>query len=214
MIFHYLSFQIHGGADHDHGGGVAEAVGTLLSFLEGLTTKTPPDIFSLIFPGITGIENIHPMLVHFPIAYLPAFLIIDLAGTFIKKPEWRWVASWFLYLGAIMSVFAVVSGFMAGDSVAHGENVHGIMEMLEIYGVITLILVFVLSIWRLKSGSRITGPANALFLMLSTILCVVIMLGADLGGLLVYKYGISVEMVPTQMDVEGHDHTHPHAHDE
>lgn len=213
MMFQYFSFQIHGGADHDQGG-VAEMVGTLLSFLEGLTTKTSSDIFSSIFPGIASMENIHPMLVHFPIAFLPAFLIIDLAGTFLKKAEWRRVASWFLYLGSIMSVFAVISGFMAGNSVAHGENVHDIMELLESYGVITLILAFVLSIWRLKSGSHITGPANALFLILSTILCVVIMLGADLGGLLVYKYGISVDMVPTQIDVEGHDHTHAHSHDE
>lgn len=225
----YLSFQIHGGADH--GGGIAEMVATLLTFLEGLMTKEPSEIFSSIFPGIAALDNIHPTLVHFPIAFLPAFFIIDLVGTWAKKSEWRNVASWFLYAGAIATVFTVISGYTAADSVQHSDNVHEIMETLELYGIISLILVFVLSIWRLIKGSAIWGAANVLFLIFSAMLCVVIALGADLGGLLVYKYGIGVEAMPApeagghmhdgeqvpeqdqkQIQIQGHNHEHKHNH--
>lgn len=212
MVFHTLSFQIHGGADHDHGG-VAETLASLLTFLEGWVAETPSEIVPSFFPGIAAMDNLHPMLVHFPLAFLPAFLIIDLAGTWFKKAEWRVVASWLLYMGAISTVFTVVSGFLAGNSVMHGDNVHGIMEALELYGIVTLALVFVLSIWRWVGGSRMRGGANVLFLIVAAVLCAIMLLAADLGGLLVYKYGIGVESIPDQIEIQEHEH-HPHVHEE
>lgn len=158
-------------------------------------------------------DNLHPMLVHFPIAFLPAFLIIDLAGTWFKKAEWRVVASWLLYMGAISTVFTVISGFLAGNSVMHGDNVHDIMEALELYGIVTLVLVFVLSIWRWVGGSRMRGGANVLFLTVATVLCAIMLLAADLGGLLVYKYGIGVESIPDRIEIQEHVHR-PNSPDE
>lgn len=212
MIFHTLSFQIHGGADHDQGG-VAETLASLLTFLEGWVAGTPSEVVPSLFPGIAAMDNLHPMLVHFPIAFLPAFLIIDLAGTWFKKTEWRVVASWLLYMGAISTVVTVISGFIAGNSVMHGDNVHDIMETLELYGIVTLVLVFVLSIWRWIGGSRMRGGANVLFLIVAAVLCAIMLLAADLGGLLVYKYGIGVESIPDQIEIQEHEH-HPHSQEE
>jgi len=107
----FLSFQIHGGADH--GGGIAESVSSLLAFFEDLSTQGPGDIFSSIMPGIAGMNNIHPLLVHFPIAFLSAFFVLDLVGTLAKKPQWRSVASWFLYFGTVAAVFTVIAGLIA-----------------------------------------------------------------------------------------------------
>ena len=107
----FLSFQIHGGADHD--GGIAESVSSLLAFFENLSTQGPGDIFSSIMPGIAGMDNIHPLLVHFPIAFLSAFFALDLVGTLAKKPQWRSVASWFLYFGTVAALFTVIAGLIA-----------------------------------------------------------------------------------------------------
>jgi len=42
------------------------------------------------------------------------------------------------------------------------------------------------------------------------LLCVLMMLGADLGGLMVYKYGVAVKSTQIQeADVHEHDHEHP-----
>ena len=79
----FLSFQIHGGADQ--GGGIAESVSSLLAFFENLSTQGPGEIFSSIMPGIAGMDNIHPLLVHFPIAFLSAFFALDLVGTWQKN---------------------------------------------------------------------------------------------------------------------------------
>jgi uncharacterized membrane protein len=202
----FLSFQIHGGADQ--GGGIADNVASLLAFFESLTTQRPEEIFSSLMPGIAGMDNIHPLLVHFPIAFLSAFFVLDVVGTLAKKTQWRSVASWFLYFGTVAAVFTVITGLIAADSVAHGQDVHGIMEHHEQIGISVVSLAIVLSIWRMKSGSLIRGGANSFFLILSALLFVLIMLGADLGGFMVYKYGVAVETGPAPENKDSHVHEH------
>ena len=206
----FLSFQIHGGADH--GGGVAESVAGLLAFFEGLSTQGPGGIFSAIMPGIAGMDNIHPLLVHFPIAFLSAFFALDVVATLAKKPHWRSVASWFLYFGTVAALFTVIAGLIAAGSVAHGEDVHAIMERHEHFGLSVLSLAVVLSIWRMKNGNLIRGGANSFFLILSALLCVLLLLGADLGGLMVYQYGVAVKAVTVTEEVHDHQQGDGHNH--
>ncbi|HEY8095387.1 MAG TPA: DUF2231 domain-containing protein [Methylobacter sp.] len=208
----YLSFQIHGGADH--GGGIADGIASLLAFFEGLTAHDSPGIFPTLMPGIANMDNIHPLLVHFPIAFLSAFFVLDVVGTLAKKQQWRNVAGWLLYLGTVAAVFTVTAGFIAAGSVAHGEEVHAIMERHEHFGVSVLSLATLLSAWRLKSGGVIEGGANSFFLILAALLCALMMLGADLGGLMVYKYGVAVKAAQVQdIGVHEHEHVHDHEHD-
>jgi uncharacterized membrane protein len=207
----FLSFQIHGGADQS--GGIMESVASLLTFFESLPTQGPEGIFSAIMPGITGMDNVHPLLVHFPIAFLSAFFALDLVGTLAKKPQWRSVAGWFLYFGAVAAIFTVIAGLIAADSVAHGQDVHAIMERHKHIGISVLSLAIALSIWRMKSGALIRGGANSFFLILSALLCVLLMLGADLGGLMVYTYGVAVKSAPVPQDSNSHVHGPVDAHE-
>jgi uncharacterized membrane protein len=220
MMDNFLSFQIHGGGDH--GGGVAESVSSLLTSLEGYSNQGPGELFSSILPGISGMENIHPLLVHFPIAFLSAFFAVDLIATIAKKPQWRNAASWFLYFGALSAIFTVIAGFNAAETVAHGEDVHEIMQHHEHIGLSILSLSLGLSAWRLKSGALITGWTNSFFLALSGLLFGLIVQGADLGGLMVYQYGVAVKtaqplvtditLQPTDTSTQTHEHDHHHEH--
>jgi uncharacterized membrane protein len=186
----FLSFQIHGGG---MGGGVAASLESLLVFIEGLSGKTPPEMFSAILPGIAGMENIHPLFVHFPIAFFTAFFLFDFFGAVAKKEKWRYVAGWLLYLGTIAAAFTVVAGLFAAESVEHGEDVHEIMERHEHIGISVLSLSLFLSAWRLKQWGLHSKTGNTIFLCLAGFLCVLLSLGADLGGLMVYQYGVSVK---------------------
>ncbi|WP_411725318.1 DUF2231 domain-containing protein [Methyloglobulus sp.] len=186
----FLSFQVHGGGI---GGGVAANLTSLLEFLEGLSGKTPPEMFSAILPGITGMDNIHPLFVHYPIAFFTAFFLLDVIGSLAKKAQWRYVASWLLYLGTVAAVFTVVAGLFAADSVEHGEDVHDIMERHEHIGIAVLSFSLFLSAWRMKKWGLHSLGANMVFLCLAGFLCLLLSLGADLGGLMVYQYGVSVK---------------------
>jgi uncharacterized membrane protein len=209
----FLSFRIHGGADHE-GGGIMESVSSLLAFFENLATQGPEAFFSSLMPGISGMDNLHPLLVHFPIAFLSVFFALDLVATLAKKTQWRSVASWFLYIGTVAAILTVITGLIAADSVAHGEDVHGIMEHHETIGISVLALAIVLSLWRMKSGALIRGGVNGFFLVLSSFLFVLILLGADLGGFMVYKYGVAVDAAPVPEDSARHVHDQADAHED
>jgi uncharacterized membrane protein len=208
----FLSFQVHGSAGgHKSSDGVAGGVEQLLTFLESLIGLSPTEIFAVVMPGVSTITNVHPMVVHFPIAFLVGFLVVDFLGTFLQNQDMRKLAGGLLYLGTLAAGVAVFIGLMAESSVQHGENVHLILERHKSIGFSILALSFVLSAWRLLSGNEgIRGVSNILFLVLAVILNILIMLGADLGGLMVFKYGVAVEAVEvTTMDYF-QEHTHSH----
>jgi len=199
-----LSFQIQGGVEH--GEVPAESVGNLLAVFG--------DLFSTLMPGISSMDNIHPLLVHFPIALLSVFFVLDFVGTFAKKQQWRGMAGSFLYLGTLLATFTVIAGFIAADTVSHGENVHAIMEKHEDLGLAILSLAIALSAWRLKHNGLFKGYVNGVFLTLSALLCILIALGADLGGLMVYQYGVAVKALTITESTHDHNHADEHQSEE
>lgn len=201
----FLAFQVHGNSDHQ---GMAGFLDTFLSFLEGLAGKSAGDIFVAFLPGIASLDNLHPLLVHFPVAFLSGFFLLDLIASLAKKPQWREFAGGLLYLGTVMALFTVIAGFIAANSVAHGENVHSIMETHEVFGLAILSLATLLSLWRLKTGSQIQGEMNILYLILSAVLGLCLLLGADLGGLMVYQHGVAVKAVPESVTGSYTEHQH------
>ena len=208
-VYNFLSFQIHGGsAGHKASDGVAGAVEQFLTFLESLVGLSPAEMFSVILPGFSSMVNVHPLIVHFPIAFLVAFFLIDLIGSLINSKSWRQLAGGLLYLGTIAAAAAVFAGFLAADSVEHGENVHLIMGKHKFFGISVFCLSTVLSFWRLLSRGMIGGMANVVFLLFAALLNILIMLGADLGGLMVYKHGVAVEAVEETMMDYFHEHSH------
>ena len=210
-VVNFLSFQVHGSAGgHKASDGMAGSVGEFLTFVESLLGLAPSEMFAAIMPGVTSLVNVHPLLVHFPIAFLMAFFIVDLLGTLIKKDSWQQLASGLLYLGTIGAAMAVVAGLMAAGSVEHGDNVHLIMQRHKTFGLSILCLSVVLSIWRLLSAGVIKGGANIVFLTLAALLNILVILGADLGGLMVYKHGVAVEAVEVNMMDYFQEHTHSH----
>ncbi|MCK5925083.1 MAG: DUF2231 domain-containing protein [Methylococcales bacterium] len=207
----FLSFQVHGGSADS--GGLAAIIENILMLIEMLVDKPLADIIVIMLPGITAMSNVHPLVVHFPIALLLSFFVVDFFGSIFRKQSWRTVASGLLYLGTISIACAVFAGFLAADSVAHNETIHAIIEQHETLGLASLSLAVLLSAWRLLAKGILGGIANILYLLLSALLSVFIILGADLGGLMVYKHGVSVETIqviqkPDFQEHSHHDHTH------
>lgn len=200
----FLSFQIHGGADH---GGIADSVAELLAAFDGISGLNASELFAFFLPGIAAMDNSHPLLVHFPIAFLSVFFVLDVVGTLANKRQWRQIASWLLYFGACSAIFTVIAGFIAANTVAHGGNVHAIMERHEHFGLSVLSISLVLAAWRAKAGVP-KGGANNFFLILAALMCGLMVLGADLGGLMVYKFGVAVKAVPVTEETHEHQHGH------
>jgi len=163
------------------------------------------DIFFRIFQGIHEMPNIHPLIVHFPIALLTAFLLMELLNFFTGKESFRAAATWMLYLGAVGALGAVLAGLWAASTVSHYEEVHAVMLKHRNIGITVLALSLFLSAWRIYSGGRFSGKGQAFHLAIAFIMVTIMALGADKGGLMVYKYGVGVKAARTA-GTQGHIH--------
>lgn len=159
------------------------------------------------FPGLSEMENIHPLLVHFPIAFLSAFVVIEFLGLVFRKQELRMVASWMLYLGTLGAMAAVAAGLWASETVSHGGGeIHSMMDKHRNYGLNVLALAIVLSVWRLLTGGRFSLIGRIFHFILALVMVGNMALGADLGGLMVYKHGVAVRAAPPLEETNHHKH--------
>jgi uncharacterized membrane protein len=70
-------------------------------------------------PGVSHLQNLHPLFVHFPIAFLyGAALLYLLASIKIRASEpLKWSAFWMLMLGALGVAASVATGLYAEPGV-------------------------------------------------------------------------------------------------
>ncbi len=154
-------------------------------------------------PGVAAMKNVHPLFVHFPIALLNAFFPMELLGFLLRKEGMRNAASWMLYLGTLGAAAAVIAGLQAASTASHNEVVHAIMERHEGFGITVLVLSGLLSAWRLIVRGRFPVKAQLAHLAVAFITVAIMTFGADLGGMMVYKYGVGGSAV---VQPEGHAH--------
>jgi len=199
----FLTPAVHGADD----GAGAGWVGLLDNALDSTTRFFDGGGTFEFLPGVSALApNIHPLLVHFPIAFLSAFFLLDLIAVALRKNELRLVASWMLYLGALGAVSAAAAGLFAAGFVPHGEAVHEIMEWHKRLGLTVTSLSLVLSLWRLMARYRFSGMANAFHLFLAGLMATAMFFGADLGGLMVYEHGVGVKNLQSGEAAHHHEH--------
>ncbi|MBW6454074.1 MAG: hypothetical protein K0A92_09895, partial [Methyloprofundus sp.] len=145
LIFDILPL-IHGGGQE----GISPAKGleAFLTFIETLTSLSPAEIFSTLLPGISALPNIHPLIVHFPIAFFVTFFFADLLGSLFANLACRKFATTTLYLGTISALLAVAAGMQAAYSVPHDDITHAIMLRHQGFGISVTVLALLLSLRR------------------------------------------------------------------
>lgn len=112
------------------------------------------DFISQLLPGVREMANIHPLLVHFPIAFFNGFAVMELFALLLKKEKLSIAASWMLYLGTLGTIAAVAAGLWAAETLPHSEEVHAIMLRHRNFGFTVLSFAIVLSLWKIIAGGR------------------------------------------------------------
>jgi len=164
------------------------------------------EVFTGILPGIAEMANIHPVFLHLPLALLSAFVLMEALGAITDRESMRNAATWMLYLGTLGAVVTVITGLAAAGGVGHNEEVHKLMLSHRDHGLVVLAIAIILSIWRLTVGARFSVKGRALHFVLAMIMVGIMAVGADKGGMMVYKYGVSVKAAPQTEESGGHDH--------
>ena len=213
LIFDVIP-QIHGGGNHD-GLGAVKGLEAFLTFIESLTTKSPAEIFAAFMPGISAMDNIHPLLVHFPIALFTVFFFADTVGGLLSRPAWRIFATPLLYIGTFTALLTVAAGMQAAYSAPHNDATHAIMLRHQAFGITVTVLALLLSLRRYFAADSFFYSKTYGHFALTGLLIVCLTLGADLGGLMVYQHGVAVAPVmkhnlPVTTIVEQVPHSHKH----
>jgi uncharacterized membrane protein len=146
-----------------------------------------------LFPGLSAMENLHPVFVHFPLALLPLALVFLVAARLRKREEFERLGLWLLWFGTVGALAAAGTGLLAEESVSVPEAAEEVIELHEKLGQVAAGLAVVLSLLSLL-GRRWKVPGLPAVLIVGLlILSGILALGADRGGQLVYQYGVSVQ---------------------
>jgi uncharacterized membrane protein len=142
----------------------------------------------IAFPGGAALQNLHPLVVHFPIAFLTAAMLLYWAAWITRRDDWAWPGLLMLACGAFGGLFAIITGLRARDSVMVAQSVRDHLLLRHEY---TMIAAWALSLlalawaWRARPLPR-AGRIGFMFLLL--IMSLILAKGADYGGWMVFGY--------------------------
>ncbi len=161
--------------------------------------------------GFQNINAIHPIFVHFPIAFVIGALVMEIIFIFKKDERFKKFAEWLIYSGAFMAIIAVLSGFKDTDFFGHSAPGHNIVHshrdiMICMSGilVLTAITTFLSQKYDIKFLRK-----TLIFSLL--IISSLLIYGADIGANLVFNYGHGVNTTQNEQDSVHHD---DHKHEE
>lgn len=143
-------------------------------------------------------ETWHPLIVHFPLVLLPLGVVVDLLALGWRKPHWHTLAYGFLWLGAVLSATAVLSGNAAAGAYRKSSQVQGLVSAHEDWATWTLLLFIGLALSRvpLQMRDELQGRRFALWLVVAIAGCGLLWLTGYTGGELVYLHGVGVKTQP------------------
>ncbi len=153
-----------------------------------------------ILPGASQLQNYHPLLVHFPIAFIYGASLLYFLAWISRSEKLQWTALWMLILAALSAGLALASGFYAAPGLMVAQSVrHELLSHHKHLMVAASILTGVLTLWALASRPMPTR-ARILFLTGLLALMALIAAGADLGGEMVYAYNAAGSACPQPID--------------
>lgn len=138
--------------------------------------------------------NVHPMIIHFPIAVLTIAVLFDFIYQ-IWDRNWLSKSTLALYfLGALSASAAFITGKIAADAVNmpmqaeltvsnHSDMAKYTLLFFSLYTIIRAI-----NWWKFKPNSVF----KISFFLLALLGLFLLFQTADLGGMLVYKYGVGI----------------------
>ncbi len=147
------------------------------------------------------LSDLHPKIVHFPVALLMVYALLEILGVIFKKEFLSKAAHLFLFLGVLGAFAAVLTGHQAEEAAELLEKKGAIIQFSAIgehenYATITLWFFTVALALRtfLFIKKKFVGIYKYIFIAIALAGAFLIFETADHGGKLVYKYGIGTEL--------------------
>ena len=142
--------------------------------------------------------EIHPYVVHFPIALLVTYSVLEIAGIIFKKEFISKSALLILCFGLISALSAVFTGNLASEQFSNWtEESKALMNEHQSFATYLLWFVFILSGIRiyLVIKKKFNGMVKYSFIILALIVIFLVYETGIRGGNLVKKFGVGTELI-------------------
>ncbi len=157
-------------------------------------------MFVDLFSGIAHLQNLHPLFVHFPLAFLPAAFFFYLAALVLRKEFLATTAFCLLLLAAAAAFFAAGTGLTAEPGVRIARSVRaGLLHDHKGLMLVTMAFAIILATWA-TLDRPFPQKGRPVFLLLFVVLLGVMAFGADDGGRLVYDYNVGGSACPQPVE--------------
>ena len=145
-----------------------------------------------MLPGLKSMLNIHPLFVHFPIAFWFGALLFEAIAIWRSNDDLHRTAVRLLYLGTLCAFAAAFTGWLAESSVEPSIEIQRVFDIHETLMLTATSLASALSIYCF--AKRADFPANSRRILLAGLiaLAIVTVIGTDRGAQLVYQFAQSV----------------------
>ena len=141
-----------------------------------------------LLPGVAHLQNIHPLVIHFPIAFLIGSVFFYLLAAGFRKESLAVTAFSLLIAGTLAAAAAVGTGLYAEGGVMVSHSVRE--ELLSFHKrcmIATLAVSVVLSLWAL-ADRPFPRKGRAVFILIFVLMLALMSFGADYGARMVYDY--------------------------
>lgn len=132
-------------------------------------------------------HHIHPVLVHFTTALLPASLASDLFGKHSDRHNFSSAAWWMLVYGAIATPVTAIAGWLWANDLmaASGGYSDPSMAVHRWLGIFLALGILLLTVWRARHYFKRKGPGIA-YLAFASLLTAALLYQGYLGGKMVF----------------------------
>ena len=141
-----------------------------------------------MLPGAQHLQNIHPLVIHFPIAFLMGAALLYVTAWLLKNDRLGQSAFVVLVLGALSLAVAVATGLTAERGVMISLSVREqLLESHEKVMLTTSAICAILTVWAILARP-FPKKGRLLFLFLLLVMIGAMTVGADFGGRMVFDY--------------------------
>ena len=141
-----------------------------------------------MLPGLEKIDVIHPLLVHFPIAFVLTALAAQIIYIARRNENVRVFVSWAIYLGCVSALIAMLAGFRDADFFGHDAPGHEVVHTHRDIMVWMTIMLFVSAGFVIAGAYKIEALRVWVVIPL-LIASVLLVIGADKGAEAVFYHG-------------------------
>jgi uncharacterized membrane protein len=145
-------------------------------------------VLERFLPGAQHLQNIHPLVVHFPLAFLPGAALIYVLAWLTARESLAWTGLWLLVLGTVAAAVAAGTGLYAEDGVMVDPSVRRALLDVHEWWMLRVVGASVVALGWALLGRPLPRRGRAAFLLLLLVLVAAMVRGADFGGRLVYDY--------------------------